>query len=253
MDRGITGSVTTARSTASKTRPNPASRHFRNRVAFIAPRQERMFGAESVRDDTSALDRRPQWSAESGGACSSGRGPDGIPHPARPIRVLSACVWTRSSSCSGVYLLVSPVLGPNDPVAAVGWARNDYWAVQIWGFDGYGYRNEYDPLEAAADTPSLESLGWPNPLSYAKTLAHAKRRSDRPVTVNAAYRMTDGGFTSHVIQAADRVEFHYDDPNPQPSDTVAAIELGLVGIAGNNIWPRFARSTAKTNVGARNV
>jgi hypothetical protein len=34
--------------------------------------------------------------------------------------------------------------------------------------------------------------------------------------VRAAYRMTDGGFTSHVIRAAARVEFHYDDPNPQP-------------------------------------
>lgn len=35
---------------------------------------------------------------------------------------------------SGVYLLVSSRLGLNDPVTAVGWARNDFWAVQIWGF-----------------------------------------------------------------------------------------------------------------------
>lgn len=41
---------------------------------------------------------------------------------------------------SDVYLLVAPRLGPGDPVAAVGWARNDYWAVQVRGFDGYGYR-----------------------------------------------------------------------------------------------------------------
>jgi hypothetical protein len=130
---------------------------------------------------------------------------------------------------SGVYLLVAPHRGPNDPVFAVGWARNDYWAVQIWGFDGYGYRNECDPLESAADAPSLASLGWPHPLSYADTLAQARRLSGNPVMVRAGYRMTDGGFTSHVIRAAARVEFHYDDPNPQPSDTVAAIELGLVG------------------------
>jgi hypothetical protein len=128
-----------------------------------------------------------------------------------------------------VYLLVAPHLGPNDPVTAVGWARNDYWAVQIWGFDGYRYRNECDPLEPAADAPSLGSLGWPHPLSYAGTLAQAKRLSEKPVMVSADYRMTDGGFTSHVIHAAARVEFHYDDPNPQPSDTVAAIELGLAG------------------------
>jgi hypothetical protein len=66
-------------------------------------------------------------------------------------------------------------------------------------------------------------------LSYADTLAQAKRLSGKPVMVNAAYRMTDGGFTSHVIRAAARIEFHYDAPNPQPSDTVAAIELGLTG------------------------
>ena len=130
---------------------------------------------------------------------------------------------------SGVYLLVSAHLGPNDPVAAVGWARNDYWAVQIWGFDGYGYRNECDPRETAEDAPSLASLGWPHPLSYADTLAQAKQLSEKPVMLSAVYRMTDGGFTSHVIRAAARVEFHYDNPNPQPDDTVAAIELGLAG------------------------
>jgi hypothetical protein len=32
---------------------------------------------------------------------------------------------------SGVYLLVAPRLVSGDPVFAVGWARNDYWAVQI--------------------------------------------------------------------------------------------------------------------------
>ena len=47
--------------------------------------------------------------------------------------------------------------------------------------------------------------------------------------VSAGYRMTDGGFTSCVIHAAGRVQFHYDDPDPQPGDTVAAIELGLAG------------------------
>jgi hypothetical protein len=130
---------------------------------------------------------------------------------------------------SGVYLLVSPRLGPNDPVTAVGWARNDYWAVQIWVSAGRGYRNECDPLEPAVDAPSLESLGWPHPLSYAGTLAQAQRLSKRPVMVCAGYRMTGGGFTSCVIHAAGRVRFHYDDPDPQPGDTVAAIELGLAG------------------------
>jgi hypothetical protein len=138
-------------------------------------------------------------------------------------------------AASGVYLLVAPRLGPSDPVAAVGWARNDYWAVQIWGFDGSGFHNDCDPVEPASDAPSLASLGWPHPLSYAHTLAHAKRLSGRPVMVSAGYRMTDGGFTSHVIRAAARVEFHYDDPNPQPSDAVAAIELGL----GGDRWERY--------------
>jgi len=130
---------------------------------------------------------------------------------------------------SGVYLLVAPRLGPGDPVAAVGWARNDYWAVQVRGFDGNGHRNERDPLEPATDAPSLESLGWPHPLRYADTLARATRLSGRPVVVSADYRMTDGGFTSHMIRAAARVKFHYDDPNPQPGDTAAAVELGLAG------------------------
>jgi len=135
---------------------------------------------------------------------------------------------------SGVYLLVSPRLGPDDPVTAVGWARNDYWAVRVWGFDGYGYRNECDPHESAADPPSLGSVGWPDPLSYADTLAQAKRLSGKPVMVRSVYRMTDGAFASHVIRAA-RVELHYDDPNPQPGDAVAAIELGLVG----DRWDRY--------------
>jgi hypothetical protein len=146
---------------------------------------------------------------------------------------------------SGVYLLVAQHLGPDDPVTAVGWARNDYWAVRVWGFDGYGYRNECDPLESAADAPSLGSLGWPHPLSYADALAHAKRLSGKPVMVSTAYRMTDGGFTSHVIRAAARVEFHYDDPNPQPGDTVAAIELGLVG----DRWERHRAEIRAINCG----
>ncbi|HUK69065.1 MAG TPA: hypothetical protein VLW50_10000 [Streptosporangiaceae bacterium] len=126
-----------------------------------------------------------------------------------------------------MYLLVSPRLGPNDPVSAVGWARNDYWAVQTWGFDGNGYRNVCDPFEPTADTPSLANLGWPYPLRYADTLAQARRLSEKPVMVSSVYRMTDGAFTSHVIRAPARVQFHYDDPNPQPGDTAAANELGL--------------------------
>jgi hypothetical protein len=144
---------------------------------------------------------------------------------------------------SGVYLLVSPRLGPDNPVTAVGWARNDYWAVQIWGFDGYGYRNECDPREPAADAPSLESLGWHHPLSYADALAHANRLSKRPVMVSADYRLTDGGFTSHVIHAASRVKLHYDDPDPQPGDTAAAIELGLTG----DRWERHSTETRAIN------
>jgi hypothetical protein len=131
-------------------------------------------------------------------------------------------------AASGVYLLVAPHRGPSVRVIAVGWAHNDYWAVQIWGFDGYGYRNDCDPVESATDAPSLGSLGWPHPLSYADMVAQAKRRSAESVMTISVYRTTDGGFTSHVIRAA-RAEFHYDDPNPHPSDTVAAIELGLVG------------------------
>ena len=130
---------------------------------------------------------------------------------------------------SGVYLLVAPHLGSGDPVYAAGWARNDYWAVQVWGFNGNGYRNDCDPLEAGADEPSLASLGWPHPLSYAETLACAKTLSKKPVMVSAEYRMTDGAFTSHQIHAALRVKFHYDDPNPEPTGAVAAIELGLGG------------------------
>lgn len=133
------------------------------------------------------------------------------------------------SSEAGVYLLVASHLGANDPVFSVGWARNDYWAVQVWGFDGDGYRNDCDRDAVAADAPSLEPLGWPHPLSYAETLARAKRLSKGPVMVSARYRLNDGGFKSHVIHANPRVEFHYDEPNPKPADTAVAIELGLGG------------------------
>ena len=130
---------------------------------------------------------------------------------------------------AGVYLLVAPHLDANDPVFSVGWARNDYWAVQVWGFDGNGYRNDCDREAIATDAPSLAALSWPDPLSYAETLACAKRLSDEKVMVSARYRFTDGVFESHVIHAAPRVKFHYDDPNPKPTDTAVAIELGLGG------------------------
>lgn len=47
--------------------------------------------------------------------------------------------------------------------------------------------------------------------------------------VSARYRFTDGGFESHVIHAAPRVAFHYDEPDPEPADTAVAVELGLGG------------------------
>lgn len=129
----------------------------------------------------------------------------------------------------GVYLLVAPHLGENDPVFTVGWARNDYWAVQVWGFDGNGYRNDHDPDEPPAEPPSLRTAGWPDPLSYAETLACAKRLSRAPVMVSAGYRFTDGGFMSHKIHADPRVAFHFADPNPEPADTAVAVGLGLGG------------------------
>jgi hypothetical protein len=135
---------------------------------------------------------------------------------------------------SGVYLLVAPHLGENDPVFTVGWARNDYWAVQIWGFNGSAYRNDRDPDAASSDPPSLETMGWPDPLGYAEALACAKRVSDGPVMVSAGYRFTDGGFMSHAIHAAPRVKFHFDQPNPKPGDPVVAVELGL----GGERWER---------------
>jgi len=66
-------------------------------------------------------------------------------------------------------------------------------------------------------------------LSYADTLAQAQRLSGKPVKAGSVYWAVGERFTSHVIRAAARVEFHYDDPNPQPGDIAAAIELGLVG------------------------
>ncbi len=89
-------------------------------------------------------------------------------------------------------------------------------------------------------------MGWPHPLSYAETLARAKRLSEKPVMASASYRMTDGAFTSHAIGAAPRFEFHYDDANPQPTDTVVAIELGL----GGDRWDRHLeeiREVAREN------
>ena len=129
----------------------------------------------------------------------------------------------------GVYLLVAPRLGPSDPsprwagrAMTIGQSRSGALTVAATA-------NDCDEVEPASNAPSLASLGWPHPLSYADTLAQAARLSGRPVMVRSVYRMTDGGFTSHVIRAAARVEFHYDDPNPQPGDIAAAIELGLVG------------------------
>jgi hypothetical protein len=129
----------------------------------------------------------------------------------------------------GLYVLVGPHLGPDDPVFAVGWARNDYWAVRVWGFDGEGFRNDFDADAPGTDEPSLAADGWPHPLRYAETIARAEHRSPRRVMTTAGYRLTDGAFTSHEVLAASRVKFHYADPNPAPEDTPVAVELGLGG------------------------
>jgi hypothetical protein len=143
-----------------------------------------------------------------------------------PARQLHGRVY---KSEAGVYLLVAPHLGAHDPVFSVGWARNDYWAVRVWGFDGNGFRNDFDPDAVATDAPLLQTLGWPHPLGYGETFACAKRLSDEPVMVSARYRFTDGEFESHIIHAAPRVTFHYDEANPRPADIAVAIELGLGG------------------------
>ncbi len=129
----------------------------------------------------------------------------------------------------GLYVLVAPHLGPGDPVVAVGWARNDYWAVRVWGFDGEHFRNDFDADAHGADEPSLVADGWPHPLGYAETIARAKRLGRHRVVTTAGYRLTDGAFTSHGVWAAPRVKFHYEHPAPDPEDTPVAIELGLVG------------------------
>lgn len=129
----------------------------------------------------------------------------------------------------GVYVIVAPHLGTDDPVRGVGWARNDFWAVQVWGFDGHRFHNDYDAQEQAGPAPSLHGLGWPEPLTYRETLEHAKRDTNRRGIVGANYRMTDGGFQSHEIRATDALSFHYDDPNPNPGDSAVAIEFRLRG------------------------
>ncbi len=129
----------------------------------------------------------------------------------------------------GLYVLVAPHLGPGDAVFAVGWARNDYWAVRVWGFDGSGFRNDFDADAAGTDEPSLAADSWPHPLGYAETIACAKRLRRHRVMATPSYRLTDGGFTSHEVWAAPRVRFHYANPNPEPEETPVAIELRLGG------------------------
>ena len=139
---------------------------------------------------------------------------------------------------AGVYLLVAPHLGANDPDISVGWACNDYWAVQVWGFDGDGYRNDCDRDAVAAGAPSLEALGWPHPLSYAETLARATRLSKGPVMVSARYRFTDGGFKSHVILAGEA-----------PSPITMMPNMAMGAFISARAWP--PRSTDASRASAR--
>lgn len=46
-----------------------------------------------------------------------------------------------------------------------------------------------------------------------------------------------------MIHTASRVKLNYDDPNPQPDDTVAAIELGLAG----DRWERYSTEIRAIN------
>lgn len=130
---------------------------------------------------------------------------------------------------AGWYLVLAPHLTEGEPVRAVGWARNDYWAVRIWGRSGHDFRNDYDPEVGGVPAPSLAPLGWPDPAEYAPTLAAAKARANRPVMVTAGYRMTDGSFISHEIKAPDLTDFHFADPNPAPAAIAVAYEIGLAG------------------------
>lgn len=157
-----------------------------------------------------------------------------------PSRHVYGCVHQAGS---GVYLLVAPRRGPGNLVHTVGWARNDYWAVRVWGFDGHRYRNGRAPCEPSSHAPSLEILGWPHPLRYADTAVRAVRLAGKPVMASARYRTMDGGFISHEIRAAARVRFHYGDPDPQPGDTAIAVELGLTG----NRWERHLAEVRALN------
>ena len=143
-----------------------------------------------------------------------------------PSEFVYSDVWRTTA---GWYLVLAPHLAEGEPVRAVGWARNDHWAVRIWGRLGHGFRNDHPADAAGAPSPSLVGLGWPHPLEYATTLAAAKARSRRPVMVTAQYRMTDGAFISHVIKASERTDFHFADPNPAPAASAVAVEIGLAG------------------------
>ena len=109
---------------------------------------------------------------------------------------------------AGVYLQLAPHL-EGEPVHSVGWARNDFWAVRLWSRSGHACRNDNDPQASGAPMPALETLGWPQPLTYAEALAAAKERAQAPVMVTAGYRLTDGSFTSQTIEAAKRARFHF--------------------------------------------
>jgi hypothetical protein len=47
--------------------------------------------------------------------------------------------------------------------------------------------------------------------------------------VTNRYRLTDGAFDSHEICTAQRVKFHFANPNPRSQDVAVAVEFGLGG------------------------
>jgi hypothetical protein len=134
-------------------------------------------------------------------------------------------------SCGGgLYLMINPRRGSDDPVWAVGWAESDYWARRVWEKPPFpGDLNNLPPPQWRPP-PSLEFLGRPGSLAFAAVLRFERARANiarRAALADVTFRFTDGGILYYNVNGTDRITYKFASSDPKPDDEPVAIEFRL--------------------------
>jgi hypothetical protein len=144
-----------------------------------------------------------------------------------PSNVLSGELF----SCgSGLYLMINPRRGDDEPVWAVGWAESDYWARRVWERPPFAGDLKQPPQAQWRPPPSLVFLGRPESLAFATVLEFERARAGKAKKAglaDVAFRFTDGGILCYNVNSTDGLTYKYGSRDPEPDDDPVALEFRL--------------------------